>query len=83
MVHFGEYGVSILKQTPGTKSRAGQKRTQGEKRKTRDERLFPYFDTIPPQQLQAYQDVVFADPNKRDLLYMMHNSSTKQFPRLL
>ena len=77
------YGVSILKRTPGTKIGAGQTRTRGEKRKTRDERLFPYFDTIPPQQLQAYQDIVFADPNKRDLLYMMHDSSAKQFPRLL
>ena len=26
---------------------------------------------------------MFADPNKRDLLYMMHKDSTKQIPQLL
>jgi len=76
------YGVSILKRTPGTKVRAGQKRKRGERRNDRDSRLFPYFNTVPPQELQAYQDIVFADPNKRDLLYMMHHSSTKEFPHL-
>ena len=76
------YGVSILKRTPGTKVRAGQKRKRGERRNDKDSRLFPYFNTIPLQELRAYQDIVFADPNKRDLLYMMHHSSTKEFPCL-
>lgn len=66
------YGVSILKRTPGRPKGAGGKRKRGEKRQTRDERLFPFFNTIDRHDLREYQDVVFADPNIRDTLFMMH-----------
>ena len=48
------YGVSILKRTPGTKIGAEHKWKRGEKRKNRDARLFPYFDTIPAEELQNH-----------------------------
>ena len=75
--------MSILKRTLGTKIGAGQKRKRGEKRKNRDARLFPYFDTISTEELRNYRDIVFVDFNKRDLLYMMHKDSTKQILRTL
>jgi len=40
------YVVSILKRTPERLKDAGGKRNQGEKRQTRDERLFPFFNTV-------------------------------------
>src|SRR5579859_7961967 len=60
------YGVSILMRTPGGPKVAGQKRKQGQKRKSRDTEVFPYFDTINRQELQQYHDIVFIDPNLRD-----------------
>ena len=76
------YGVIILKQSPGHAKVAGQKRKRGEKRKTRDTRLFPSLDTVDRHELQAYQDVVFTDPNIRDTLFMMHKQSTRDKPRI-
>ena len=75
--------MSILKRTPGTKIGTGQKTERGEKRKNRDARLFPYFNTVAAEELRNHRDVVFVDPNKRDLLYMMHKDSTKQTPHML
>jgi len=43
-------------QTPGGPKGAGQKRKRGQKRKSRDEKLFPYFYTINRQELQQYHD---------------------------
>jgi len=42
--------------TPGGPKGAGQKRKRGQKRKSRDEKLFPYFYTINSQELQQYHD---------------------------
>jgi len=76
-------GVSILKRTPGTEKGAGRKRKRGTKRKDRDRDLFPYFNTFAPEELAEYQDVVFADPNRRDMLFMMHKDSLRSSPRIL
>src|SRR5579859_5779691 len=80
MEHSGRtghgYGVSILMWTPGGPKGAGQKRKHGQKRKSRDAELFPYFHTINRQELQQYHDIVFVDPNLQDTLYFMHINSS-------
>jgi hypothetical protein len=77
------YGVSILVRHPDVKAYAGQKRQRrGKKRKDRDADLFPTFNTISPVELSKYNDVIFVDPNIRDTLYMMHEASTRQTPRI-
>jgi len=77
-------GVSILKRTPRTKKGAGGKRKRGTKRKDREEERFPHFNTLSPQELAQYQDVqVFADPNRHDMLFMMHEHSSRSSPRIL
>ena len=63
-------------QTPGGPKGAGQKRKRGQKRKSRDVKLFPYFQAVNCQELQPYHDVVFFDPNLRDTLYFMHINSS-------
>jgi len=76
------YGVSILKRSPNARKGAGGKRKRGEKRKVRDARLFPSFDAIDRNELRGYHDVVFTDPNLRDTLFMMHEKSSRDDPRL-
>ena len=77
------YGVSILMRTPGGPKGAGQKRKRGQKRKSRDAELFPYFHTINRQELQQYHDIVFIDPNLRDTLYFMHINSSRNNRQIL
>jgi hypothetical protein len=77
------YGVSILMRTPGVPKSAGQKRKRGQKRKSRDAELFPYFHSINRQELQQYHDIVFVDPNLRDTLYFMHINSSRSNRRIL
>jgi len=55
---------------------AGKKRTRSDKRISRDEMMFPNFNTIEQQELKQYNNVVFVDPNLRDTLFMMHISSS-------
>ena len=76
-------GASVLKRVPGTEKGVRITRRRGVKRKARDEGLFPYFDTFDRQALQQFDDVVFADPNRRDLLFMMHKSSRSDYCRTL
>lgn len=45
-------------------------------------RLFSHFTTIDVAELKAYRDVVFMDPNYRDTLFMMHENSNRDNPRL-
>lgn len=75
--------MSILKRVPGTGKGAGAKRKRGTKRKDRDRELFPYFNTLSPEEVAEYNDVVFADPNRRDMLYMMHEDSEPDSPLTL
>ena len=77
------YGVSILMRTPEASKGAGRKRKQGQKRESRDAELFPHFNTIDRQELKAYRDVVFADPNLRDTLYFMHIDSSRNNKQIL
>src|SRR5579859_8100846 len=65
------YGVSILMRTTGGPKIAGQKRKQGQKRKSRDAELFPYFHTINRQELQQYYDIVFIDPKFQSSEYIV------------
>jgi len=76
------FGVSIVKRSPNARKVAGRKRKRGEKRKVRDARLFPSFDTIDRNKLRGYDDVVFTDPNLRDTLFMMHEKISRDNPRL-
>ena len=69
--------------TPGGPKGAGQKRKRGQKRKSRDAELFPYFHTINRQELQQYHDIVFVDPNLRDTLYFMHINSSRNNRQIL
>src|SRR5579859_7025002 len=71
------YGVSILMRTPGGPKGASQKRKRGQKQKSRDTELFPYFHTINRQELQQYHDIIFIDPNLRNTLYFMHINSLR------
>ena len=64
-----------MKRSPGTKKGAGGKIKKGTKRKDRDQELFPYFHTLSPEDLAQYEDVVFADPNRRNMLFRMHERS--------
>ena len=77
------YGISILMRIPGGPKGAGRKRKRGQKRKSRDAELFPYFHTINRQELQQYHDIVFIDPNLRDTLFMMHINSSRNNRRIL
>ena len=69
--------------TPGGPKGAGQKRKRGQKRKSRDAELFPYFHTINRQELQQYHDIVFVNPNLRDTLYFMHINSSRNNRQIL
>jgi len=64
--------VSILKRRYSTNKKAKQKRKKREKRKDQNKCLFPYFDTIPPENLQQYKYVVIVNPNWHDFLFIMH-----------
>ena len=77
------YGVSIVMRSPNGPKGAGKKRKRGDKRKSRDERMFPNFNTIERQELKQYNNVVFVDPNLRDTLFMMHISSSRNNHRIL
>jgi hypothetical protein len=55
-------GVSVLK---GTEKGVRVTRRRGVKRKVPDEALFPYFDTFDRHTLRQFDDVVFAEPNRR------------------
>jgi hypothetical protein len=74
------YGVSIIKRCNAAVKGAGKKRKQGEKRKTRDAELFPFFNTIERTELRSYQDIVLIDPNLRDTLFMMHKDPNRTTP---
>jgi hypothetical protein len=77
------YGVSIIKQKSEAQTGAGRKRKPGEKRKDRDTRLFPPFSAVDRDEIRRYDNVVFADPNLRDMLYMMGQNSTRENPSIL
>ena len=70
------YGVSILMWTSGEPKSAGQKRKHGQSRKSRNSELFPYFLTVSHQELRRYHDVVFVDPNLRDIMFSMYIDSS-------
>ena len=77
------YGVSIVMRSPDGPKGAGKKRKRDDKRKSRDERMFPNFNTIERQELKQYNNVVFIDPNLQDTLFMMHISSSRNSRHIL
>ena len=75
-------GVSLEKNSRD-KKRSRRQKKKGNQMTNRDRDLFLYFNTFAPAELDNYEDVVFANPNRRDVLFMMHEQSQPGARRIL
>jgi hypothetical protein len=78
-------GVSlcILRKKNGIKTQAhGRKRKRGESASERRERTYRDIAELSADELRAKGPCVLIDPNRRDILFAMHESSTPENPRL-
>ena len=79
MVQTGGVGVSIIKST--NESQKGG--TSTKRKRSPDEEEFTYIHTLSKRKLNTLDNrCVIIDPNRRDLLFCMHESSTKQAPAI-
>ena len=78
-------GVSlcVLRKKNGTKTQArGRKRKRSESASERRERTYRNITELSADELQARGPCVLIDPNRRDILFAMHESSTPENPRV-
>ena len=76
-------GVSlcVLWKKNEMKTRArGRKRKRGESASERRERTYRDIAELSADELQAKGPCVLVDPNRRDILFVMHESSTPENP---
>ena len=74
-------GWSVLRKKNGIKNKShGQKRKRGESAPERRERTYRDIAELPTDELQAKGPCVLVDPNRRDILFAMHESSTTENP---
>ena len=76
-------GVSlcVLWKKNGMKTQAhGRKRKRGESASERRERTYRDIAELSADELQAKGPCVLVDPNRRDILFVMHESSTPENP---
>ena len=73
MIATDGIGVSVMKQKPSIK--------YGTRRKAADDRDEVYISSLSPEQHQELLGkCVLVDPNRRDLLFCLHENSTSSWP---
>jgi hypothetical protein len=75
--------LCVLRTKNGIRTQShARKRKRGESASEKRERIYRDIAELPADELPPKESCVLIDPNRRDILFAMHESSTPENPRL-
>ena len=77
------YSLCVLRKSNGARTQPhARKRKRGKSADDRRARTYRNIPEVSPDELRSKGPCVLVDPNRRDILYAMHEHSTAANPRI-